>query len=44
MNYWAVGSTHSEKDVTKDFLEKGIWFDGYAEDGDERDRKTLEEV
>jgi len=44
MNYWVVGATHSETDVSKDFLDKGIWYDGYAEDGDDRNRGTLEEV
>src|SRR2546423_1940166 len=44
MNYWAVGATHSETDVSKEFFEKGIWYDGYAEDGDDRNRGTLDEV
>jgi len=44
MNYWVVGATHGETDVSKEFLEKNIWYDGYAEDGDERDKDTLEEV
>jgi len=44
MNYWAVGATHGETDVSKEFLEKNIWYDGYAEDGDVRDKNTLEEV
>ncbi len=44
MNYWAVGASHSDTEVSKEFLEKGIWFDGYAEDGDDRNRGTLDEV
>lgn len=44
MNYWAVGATHGKTDVSKEFLEKNIWYDGYAEDGDERDKATLDEV
>lgn len=44
MNYWAVGATHSGKDVSKEFIEKEIWYDGYAEDGDEKYKGTLEEV
>ena len=44
MTYWAVGAAHDSTDVSKDFLDQGIWFDGYAEDGDERNRNTLDEV
>jgi len=44
MNYWAVDATHSETDVSKEFFEKGIWYDGYAEDGDDRNKEILEEV
>lgn len=41
MNYWAVGAVHGDTDV---FLGNGIWYDGYAEDGDDRNRDTLERV
>lgn len=44
MNYWAVGAAHGNTDVSKDFLDQGIWYDGYAEDGDDRNRNTLNEV
>ena len=44
MIYWAVGAAHDSTDVSKDFLDQGIWFDGYAEDGDDRNRNTLDEV
>jgi MoxR-like ATPase len=44
MNYWAVGAAHGSTDVSKDFLDQGIWYDGYAEDGDDRNRSTLNEV
>jgi 5-methylcytosine-specific restriction enzyme B len=44
MNYWTVGAAHGNTDVSKDFLDKGIWYDGYAEDGDDRNRSTLNEV
>jgi 5-methylcytosine-specific restriction protein B len=45
MNYWVVGATHGEtKDVSKEFLDKNIWYDGYAEEGDERDKDTLKEL
>ncbi|MDI9364835.1 MAG: AAA family ATPase [Flavobacterium sp.] len=44
MTYWSVGAAHNNTDVSKDFLDQGIWFDGYAEDGDDRNRSTLEKV
>lgn len=44
MNYWAVGAAHGNTDVSKDFLDKGIWYDGYAEDGDDRNRSALNDV
>jgi MoxR-like ATPase len=44
MKYWAVGAAHGSTDVSKDFLDQGIWYDGYAEDGDDRNRNTLNEV
>jgi len=44
MNYWAVGAAHGNTDVSNDFLDQGIWYDGYAEDGDDRNRNTLNEV
>jgi len=44
MKYWVVGASHNNKDVSKDFLDKGIWFDGYADDGDNRNQSTLKEV
>jgi 5-methylcytosine-specific restriction protein B len=44
MKYWAVGAAHGSTDVSKDFLDQGIWYDGYAEDGDDRNRGTLNEV
>jgi MoxR-like ATPase/spore coat protein CotF len=44
MKYWAVGAAHGSTDVSKDFLEQGIWYDGYAEDDDDRNRNTLNEV
>ncbi len=44
MNYWAVGAAHGDTDVSKDFLDQGIWYDGYAEDGDDRNKSTLDEV
>jgi MoxR-like ATPase len=43
--YWAVGASWSGKDdVTPEFLEKGIWFDGYADNGDDRNKDLLEQV
>ena len=44
MKYWAVGAAHENTDVSKDFFDQGIWYDGYAEDGDDRNRDTLNEV
>ncbi len=44
MKYWAVGATHENTDISKDFLDQGIWYDGYAYSGDERNRGTLENV
>ncbi|MEF8812031.1 MAG: hypothetical protein V5A47_13980, partial [Bacteroidales bacterium] len=32
MNYWAVGAAWgSTEDVSKEFIDQGIWYDGYAE-------------
>jgi MoxR-like ATPase len=44
MNYWVVGAAHGNTDVSNDFLTKGIWYDGYAEDGDDRNKNILDEV
>ena len=44
MNYWSVGSTHSKTDVTEEFLKNGIWYDGYAEEGDLRNENSLKNV
>ena len=36
MNYWAVGAAWgSTEDVSKEFINKGIWYDGYAENNDD---------
>ena len=43
--FWAVGAAFgSENDMSSDFLNKGIWYDGYANDGDERNMTLLNEV
>lgn len=44
MKYWAVGSSHNKIDITKDFLKNSRWYDGYANDGDDRDRDFLSKV
>ena len=43
--YWAVGSTFGgTDDMTKEFLSKGIWYDGYADDGNKKDDDTLNRI
>lgn len=45
MNYWAVGASfRGTDDKSQDFLRNGIWYDGYADKGDERNKPTLEKV
>lgn len=44
MEYWAVGSSHNKIDITEDFLKNSRWYDGYANDGDDRDRDFLSKV
>jgi len=44
MNYWAVGADHDGTPKLEEFLDKGIWYDGYADDGDDRNRETLSKV
>lgn len=44
MNYWAVGATHRNTDVSKVFLDQGIWYDGYAEIGDDQNRNILNQI
>lgn len=41
MKYWAVGASQSGQDLSNDFIEKGIWYDGYQDD---TYKKQLESV
>lgn len=44
-NIWAVGSTFGKTDdVSAKFLKDGIWYDGYAEDGDYRYKDILSKI
>ncbi len=44
--FWAVGSSfnNSNDDKTKYFIENKIWFDGYADDDDDRNIKILDKI
>ena len=43
--YWTVGASFSEtEDVSGEFLEKGIWYDGYADNGDKKDDHMLNQM
>ena len=45
MNYWAVGANWGgNEDVSSEFIEKNIWYDGYAANEDDRDKYALENV
>lgn len=44
MNYWAVGAAHGGEDVSKEFIEQGIWYDGHAAKGDDINRDILNKV
>ena len=46
MNYWAVGAAwESTEDVSTNFIEDGVWYDGYAEhDGNMKYKKQWEQV
>ena len=44
IKYWAAGSSHDSKDVTQQFLQEKIWFDGYAEHGDFKNIETLKMI
>ncbi len=44
-NYWAVGATFGgTDDVSDEFKENNEWFDGYADDGDDRHKGWLEKM
>ena len=47
-NFWAVGSTFGQgptaKNMTKEFIDKGVWWDGYADDGDGRYKSILDQI
>jgi hypothetical protein len=44
-NYWAVGANWGgNEDVSPEFLEKGIWYDGYAANGDEKNKHFLNQI
>lgn len=40
-NFWAVGAAHDGEDVSDTFLKEGIWYDGYGEEGDDRNASQL---
>lgn len=42
--FWAVGATFDEDDMSSVFLENSKWWDGYAENNDERNRNILEKI
>ena len=45
MNIWAVGSSFGGvQDVSKNFLQEGIWFDGYAEKGNLKYSSILQKI
>lgn len=41
--YWAVGIPGSS-DLSEEFLDSGIWYDGYGKVGDERNKNILDRV
>ena len=43
-NYWAVGATFGKRDVSEEFIERGIWYDGHADSGDEKYREQWSQV
>jgi len=44
INYWSVGASFGSDDMSREFISKGMWLDGYADDGDERDKDILEQI
>lgn len=45
MNYWAVGASwDGTEDVSLEFIEKGIWYDGYAANGNDKNKYALENI
>lgn len=45
MNYWVVGASFDRtQDVSNDFIQNSIWYDGYAQNGNDVNRKLLENV
>ena len=45
-NIWIVGSSFGggTNDMTQEFIKKSIWYDGYAENGNLKNRSFLEQV
>jgi len=45
MNIWIVGASFGgNTDMTQEFIENNIWYDGYAENNDLRNENYLQEV
>ncbi len=44
INYWAVGATFGETDMSKEFIKNGYWYDGRYENGDTKYEKLLDDV
>ena len=42
--YWAVGATFGDSDMSKEFISEGIWYDGWADDGNTKDDAILKEI
>src|SRR5436190_23815587 len=44
-SYWAVGATFGgTDDVSDEFKKDNVWYDGYADNGDDRNRGWLEQM
>jgi MoxR-like ATPase len=44
MKYWAVGAHHGGKDLSLEFYNERIWFDGYGKNGDLINQVLLKSV
>ncbi len=44
MKYWAVGAVHDGDDKSDEFINKGIWYDGYGSGGDKTYEKDLKQI
>jgi DNA polymerase III delta prime subunit len=43
-NYWVVGASFSNEDVSQLFLDQKVWYDGYAENDDWRYKPILDKI